>query len=81
MSIRSRVRSVLAPFAATFAGVGGIAFHVAHGPEHILCMSIAAALAVGGALWGIYNRFLRVRRGDVGWHLAERCDKEAGHDA
>jgi len=80
MSVRQRVRAVLTPLVTTFAGVGGIVFHVAHGPEHILCISIAATVAVGGALWGFYNEFLRIRRGDLGWHLTERCDKEAGHD-
>ncbi len=76
MSNRERTRAVLLPFATTFAGVGGIAFHAGHGPEHLLCIVVAVTVAVGGAFWGIYNRFFR---NPSGHHITKRCEKEAGH--
>lgn len=77
MSVGQRARTVLLPFAATFAGIGGIAFHAGHGPEHLLCIVVAVGVAVAGAFWGVYNRFFR---SPSGHHITERCDKEAGHD-
>ncbi len=86
------IRNILAPLATTFTGVGGIAFHVAHGPEHILCMGIAAGLAVVGALWGIYNRFSQPRRrvnlasrdrhpeSAPEWSSPEDCERKIGHN-
>ena len=61
MSNRERTRAVLLPFATTFAGIGGIAFHAGHGPEHFLCIAIAAFVAVAGAFWSVWNRFFRHR--------------------
>lgn len=61
MSNRERTRAVLLPFATTFAGVGGIAFHAGHGPEHLFCIALAAGMAVVGAVWSLYNRFRRPR--------------------
>ncbi len=61
MTNRERASRVLMPLATTFTGVGGLVFHVGHGPEHLLCLVLAATLAVGGAFWSIWNRFSRRR--------------------
>lgn len=61
MSNRERIRATLMPLVTTFTGVGGLVFHAGHGSEHLVCMASAAMLAVGGALWSIYNRYRRPR--------------------
>ncbi len=52
-------RSVLLPLATTFTGVGGLAFHAGHGPEHLLCLVLAALMAVSGSFWTVYNQLCR----------------------
>ncbi len=78
MSVRQKAREVLTPLLTTFAGLGGIVFHLGHGPEHFFCVAAAFIITMVGTFWGFYNRFLKAR-GGLGWHVTERCEKEAGH--
>ncbi len=59
---RSFLRGVLAPYATTFMGVGGLLFHSGHGMEHLLCLVVAVVMAVGGLLWGVWNNWKSTRR-------------------
>lgn len=54
--IRKHLNGALAPLATTFTGVGGLAFHFNHGPEHIFCLLAASGLAIGGTVWSFINR-------------------------
>ncbi len=63
MTIRNTGRylqtSIIAPLATTFTGVGGLALHFGHGPEHLFCVALACAIAMGGCGWSFYNRMVR----------------------
>lgn len=77
MSVKQRAREVLTPLVVTYAGLGGIAFHLGHGPEHFFCVGAAFVVAVVGTFWVYYNKFFRMPGGS---HITECCEKEAGHD-
>ena len=53
-----RMARVFAPRVAIFAGLGGIFFHIGHGPGHLICIIAGVGLALSGACWVIYNDFV-----------------------
>lgn len=54
-----RMMRIAVPRAAIFTGLGGIFFHIGHGPGHVICILAGIGLALSGACWVIYNDYVR----------------------